>query len=136
MKKLILLFIVCILLAGCAEHTAKKEKVHCYKTHHKDSGDVFIYWYVWSDSGTTYYTTSPTPITSYGTVSWSKTTDPIPKELQELEQEQLVEEMPETEVTETEFSEDTQSDVDSSDGSDSGSDSDSDGGSSDGGGGE
>ncbi len=79
-----------LLLAGCDEphrHVRhqkpklEKETVKCYKTQSDDNS--WIWWYLIYDSNSRnyYYSYSPTPVTSYSSLSWQKS-DTAPKEIE------------------------------------------------------
>lgn len=150
MKKILLILAVstAILFGGCAPKKNKHVVVHNYKVQEKNDNDVLVdvLYYVINNSNGCYYTSSPTPITNFSSVSWtsSKTIqaqleEENAQELgeQEIETEQLSQEI-QTEVEQNaESFEDSQADAESAESdsnSDSGSDSGSDGGGDSGGG--
>jgi hypothetical protein len=122
MKKLLSVLVLGLALAACSPAPQKPEyhgQVKSYKTQHRrDDGSIeWIYWYLlytnMGSSSSTYYYSSPTPISNYSDINFTKAATLPPEakeavehgeliEAQEIAQEQLpaeVEQAVETEMT-------------------------------------
>jgi len=111
MKKLLLIIcLFAVTLSSCDKrHT--KHNVTSYKEHRiNDAGlEELIYWYViLSDNNTYYYYSSPTPVSNYSSISWSKSSENPLSNVSESELDKLAEET----VTEQELSQDMQQEID------------------------
>lgn len=100
---------------GKRKKVAKSLKVKCYKQRNPNTAsdnnpmNDYIFWYlIMNNNGSCSYYSSPTPITNYSTVNWSKS-DIVPQELNDKEN---VQEQPEQEVEVDNLSNEMQAEID------------------------
>lgn len=104
---LILTLVSLIAFTGCDEHHNRKhvrktvptkETVKSYRTHSTSNNNDWIYWYLLFDNNTRsyYYASSPSPVSSYSSLSWAKS-DKVPEEIDEKTAENIGEQEVSTE---------------------------------------
>lgn len=112
MKYLIIGLLALVSFSSC-EHHKSYHSVKVYRQHQAD--DTWLYYYVMfnSFSNSYYYTSSPTPVSNYSTMSWTSVKENPVQNVQEIEE--LPQEIVETEQLSEDIAEDMSSDVDAYD---------------------
>lgn len=81
------------LVAGCDGHQSRhyhhhEARVHAYRTHSSVDNNTFIYWYLlYSSDGSTYYYSSPSRVTNFTSVTFTRSAGALPQNVREQVQE-------------------------------------------------